>query len=101
MSDELVDELLAGAKTPQELTGPGGLLSQLTKRLVERAMSAELDEHLGYPRGSAPRPEAGGKSRNGSTRRRCTPIMARFSWRAPVTVMGRLSRGSSRRASGV
>src|ERR1022692_4820646 len=67
LSDELVDELLAGARTPEELTGPGGLLSQLTKRLVERAMSAELDEHLGYPRGSAPRPDPGGNSRNGST----------------------------------
>ena len=42
LSDELVDELLAGARTPEELTGPGVLLSQLTKRLVERAMSAEL-----------------------------------------------------------
>jgi transposase-like protein len=67
LSDELVDELLAGARTPEELTGPGGLLAQLTKRLVERAMSAELDEHLGYPRGSAPRPDPGGNSRNGST----------------------------------
>jgi putative transposase len=63
LSDELVDELLAGARTPQELTGPGGLLAQLTKRLVERAMSAELDDHLGYPRGSAPRPDPGGNSR--------------------------------------
>src|ERR1039457_5479677 len=67
LSDELVDELLAGARTPEELTGPGGLLSQLTKRLVDRVMSAELDEHLGYPRGSAPRPDPGGNSRNGST----------------------------------
>lgn len=28
--------------------GPGGALAQLTKRLVERAMAAELTEHLGY-----------------------------------------------------
>ncbi len=67
LSDELVNELLAGARTPQELTGPGGLLSGPTKRLIKRAMSAELDDHLGYPRGSAPRPEAGGNRRNGST----------------------------------
>ena len=38
LPDELVDELLAGAKTEEEIVGPGGLLSQLTKRLVERAM---------------------------------------------------------------
>ncbi len=38
LPDKLVDELLAGAKTEEEIVGPGGLLSQLTKRLVERAM---------------------------------------------------------------
>jgi hypothetical protein len=35
LDDELVDELLAGARTEEEIVGPGGLLSQLTKRLVE------------------------------------------------------------------
>jgi hypothetical protein len=59
LSDELVDELLAGARTPEELTGPDGLLAQLTKRLVERAMSAELDDHLGYPRGFCAAPRSG------------------------------------------
>lgn len=39
---ELVDELLAGAKSEEEIVGPGGLLSRLTKRLVERAMEVEL-----------------------------------------------------------
>ena len=48
LPDELVDELLAGAKTEEEIVGPGGLLSQLTKRLVERAMEVELTDHLGY-----------------------------------------------------
>ena len=32
LPDELVDELLAGAKTEEEIVGPGGLLSQMTKR---------------------------------------------------------------------
>ena len=48
LPDELVDELLAGARTEEEIVGPGGLLSQLTKRLVERAMEVELTDHLGY-----------------------------------------------------
>ena len=39
LSDELVDELLAGARTEDEVVGPGGLLADLTRRLVERAMS--------------------------------------------------------------
>jgi putative transposase len=47
LSDGLIDELLAGARTEEEIVGPGGLLADLTRRLVERAMSAELTEHLG------------------------------------------------------
>ena len=34
LSDELIDELLAGARTEEELVGPGGLLADLTRRLV-------------------------------------------------------------------
>jgi hypothetical protein len=48
ISDELIDELLAGASTEEEIAGPGGLLADLTKRLVERAMEVELTEHVGY-----------------------------------------------------
>jgi len=47
LADAVVDELLAGARTEEEVDGPGGVLAQLTKRLVERAMSAELTGHLG------------------------------------------------------
>jgi len=43
LPDELVDELLAGADSEEEIVGPGGLLSQLTKRLVERAMEVERE----------------------------------------------------------
>ena len=64
LSDELIDELLAGARTPEEITGPDGLLQRLTKRLVERAMAAELTEHLGYEYGQAP-PGGAGNARNG------------------------------------
>jgi len=64
LPDELIDELLAGARTPEELAGPDGLLQRLTKRLVERAMDAELSEHLGYERGEAP-PGGTGNARNG------------------------------------
>jgi putative transposase len=44
--DELLDELLGGAKTQEALFGPEGLLKQLTGALVERALRAELSEHL-------------------------------------------------------
>ena len=66
LPDELVDELLAGAKTEEEIVGPGGLLSQLTKRLVERAMEVELTDHLGYEPHQEP-PGGAGNTRNGST----------------------------------
>jgi len=66
LSDELVDELLAGARSEEEIVGPGGLLSQLTKRLVERAMEVELTDHLGYEQGQAP-PGGAGNARNGTT----------------------------------
>jgi putative transposase len=65
LPDELIDELLAGVRTPEEITGPDGLLQRLTKRLVERAMAAELSEHLGYEHGQAP-PGGAGNARNGT-----------------------------------
>jgi putative transposase len=64
LSDELIDELLGGARTAQEIAGPDGLLGQLTRRLLERALEAEITEHLGYPAGQAP-PGGAGNSRNG------------------------------------
>ena len=65
LSDQVIDELLAGAHTEEEIVGPGGLLADLTRRLVERAMSAELTEHLGYERHQEP-PGGAGNTRNGS-----------------------------------
>ena len=53
--DDLIDQLLAGQPlTAEGITGPDGLLKQLTKRLVERAMGAELADHLGYEEGEPP-----------------------------------------------
>ena len=45
LSDEVIDALLAGARTPAEITGPGGLLARLLGRVVERAMEVELTDH--------------------------------------------------------
>ena len=64
--DEVIDELLAGASTEEEIAGPGGLLAQLTKRLVERAMEVELTDHLGYEPHQEP-PGGAGNTRNGTT----------------------------------
>ena len=66
LSDEVVDELLAGAKTEEEIVGPGGLLAQLTRRLVERALEVELTDHLGYESHREP-PGGSGNTRNGKS----------------------------------
>ena len=44
---EVLDELLKGVKTQQDLMGPNGLLKALTKGLVERILEGELTHHLG------------------------------------------------------
>ena len=64
VSDELLDALLSGARTAEEIAGPDGLLGQLTRRLLNRALEAELTEHLGYEAGEAP-PGGAGNARNG------------------------------------
>ena len=69
LPDEVVDELLAGARTEEEIVGPGGVLSQLTKRLVERALEVELTDHVGYERHQEP-PGGAQNTRNGSTPKR-------------------------------
>jgi putative transposase len=48
-----LDEAVKGLR-PEELSGPGGLLSQLAGRVVEAALEAELTEHLGHPAGGVP-----------------------------------------------
>ena len=60
----MLDQLLAGASTAEEIAGPDGVLAQLTRRLLNRALEAELTAHLGYEAGQAP-PGGVGNSRNG------------------------------------
>lgn len=62
--DELIDQLLGEYQGPEQLTGPDGLISQLRKRLIERAAGVELGQHLGYPAGAEP-PEGQPNRRNG------------------------------------
>ena len=62
---ELLDELLAEYANPEDLTGPEGLLKRLTGALVERALQAELTDHLGYEPNAA-EGQGTGNSRNGA-----------------------------------
>ena len=63
-----LDELLIG-KSTEEIVGPNGLLKQLTKALVERAMNAELSHHLGYEKHAA-EGRGSGNNRNGKSRKK-------------------------------
>src|SRR4051794_20594860 len=58
-----LDAAVKGLK-PDELSGPGGLLSQLAGRVVEAALEAEMTDHLGHPPGGRPQ---GPNVRNGAS----------------------------------
>src|SRR5215470_10314422 len=64
--DEVIEELLQGYRSPEDLLGEEGLFKKLKKRLLERALGAELTEHLGYEKGD-PAGRGSGNSRNGSS----------------------------------
>jgi transposase-like protein len=64
LPEDLAEQLVAAARSQGiALTGPGGLLSGLTKQVLESALEAELTEHLGHEHGGVPGP--GGNMRNG------------------------------------
>lgn len=48
ITPELLDQLLADYTKPEDLLGEEGLFKQLKKALIERALGADLTEHLGY-----------------------------------------------------
>jgi putative transposase len=66
IENELIDNLLKDYKTPEDIIGENGLLKQLTKQLLERAMAAELTEHVGYEKHEATGHHSG-NSRNGKS----------------------------------
>lgn len=66
--DQMLDRMIKG-KTPEQVLGQGGLLKDLTKRLVERMLNGELSEHLGYEPHAA-EGRGTGNSRNGTTPKR-------------------------------
>lgn len=68
VSDQLIDQLLADYKSPEDLLGEQGLLKQLTKKLAERALEAEMEQHLGYAKYDAAGKNSG-NSRNGKSRK--------------------------------
>lgn len=65
---ELLDSLLADYRKPEDLIGENGLLKQLTKLLVEKALEAEMADHLGHNK-NGPVENPAGNTRNGKSKK--------------------------------
>ena len=65
---KLIDQLLADYKKPEDIIGENGLLKQLTKAILERALQAEMTDHLGYEKHD-PAGHHRGNTRNGNSRK--------------------------------
>jgi putative transposase len=67
LDDRRLDELIAAAEAGRlRLTGEGGFLTEITKRVLERGLAVELSDHLGYERGD-PAGRGAPNSRDGTT----------------------------------
>ena len=68
INTDLIDQLLKDYQSPEDVLGENGLLKQLTKALLERAMQAELTHHLGYDKHDS-KGNHSGNSRNGKSKK--------------------------------
>jgi putative transposase len=73
--DELLDQLLDGARTQEALFGPGGVIKRLTGALVERALREELSEHLEQE-----------KEQGASNRRNGTSLKTLYTEQGPTAI---------------
>ena len=61
LSNDLLDAMLVGVKTQEDLWGKEGIITQINKALLERILNAEMDFHLDYTEAG----RSAGNSRNG------------------------------------
>ena len=94
IDNELIDNLLKNYKKPEDLIGENGLLKQLTKQLLERAMAAEMTEHVGYEKHDAIGNNSG-NSRNGKSAKTIKGTFGELALRRHGIAMGPSSRKSS------
>jgi len=82
IENDLLDKLLADYKKPEDIIGENGLLKQLTKALLERAMNAELSAHLGFAKHD-PAGYKSGNTRNGTTKKTLKGEFGEFELETP------------------
>src|SRR5580658_3410768 len=68
IDEKLIDQLLTDYKKPEDIIGENGLLKELTKAILERALQAEMTDHLGYEKHD-PAGHHRGNSRNGNSQK--------------------------------
>ena len=95
IDNELIDNLLKNYKKPEDLIGENGLLKQLTKQLLERAMAAELTEHVGYDKHDAAGNNSG-NSRNGKSAKTIKGTFGEIALETPRDRNGTFERGCKR-----
>ena len=98
---EQLDELIKG-KSPEEIIGRGGLLDQLTKAVMERALEGELTHHLGYEKGQPAKPagqEEESNCRNGSSAKTVITDQGKVEISVPRDATARSNRSWSKRGS--
>jgi putative transposase len=67
VTEEMIDAVMASVDAGGlELLGPGGVIAELTKRILERGLAEELTDHLGYEPGD-PGGRGSGNNRNGTS----------------------------------
>jgi transposase-like protein len=86
---EILDELIKDYKNPEDLLGENGLLKQLTKQLLERAMQAELMHQLGYGRHETA-PSEQPNRRNGTSEKKVKSSPGDFQIEVPRWRCGRV-----------
>ena len=68
ITNDILDELIGNAKTEEDVFGKDGIITNLSKRLLERMLEGEMTHHLGYEK-YAPEGDNTGNSRNGKTKK--------------------------------
>ena len=87
IKQEILEELLKNYKNPEDMFGPNGILHQLKRALVERALDGELEHHLGYEKHS-PEGRNSGNSRNGKYPKTLKDKTGEFTVKIPRDRMG-------------
>lgn len=69
VKDELIEQLMQNYEKPEDLLGENGLIKELTRALLEKALDGEMTNHLGYPKNST-KGNNSGNSRNGKSKKK-------------------------------